>query len=547
MWTNARSGAREHQNLRVVPLVLLALSALLALPWPVHAQSNSLPVFPSATTVRSIPETLPAPSPVGAPVVAAGSDNGTLTYSLSGADAALFDVVRASGQLETREPLDYEAQSNYTVIVRATDLRGLFDTISVNIDVSNVDEAGEVILEGATLGGDSVIDALLVDPDGDLSAVSWQWASSPDKTAWTDIEGAVLASYAPKPGDLRQFLRVRATYVDGHGPGKTAATVVDPHILPSTANYPPEFPFSESGVRSVSANAFAGEQVGGPVLASDLDGDVLTYLLSGDVSDFFEIGPHSGQIETIGPLNNQLEGRYFGVVHVFDGKGGNSSIAVGIDVGNVRPAAVLDSTPAAGPEVGTIPVPAPSSVADQVSSLGPATSSTALQAVEPQEPLTARDTPSQQFSEVEARPAMTEVAAGIPTSEPASDSWWTSKPRSGVEPSAQSGKTAVPPLAAINSPPSSLPAIVAQSINPSPSHGKGTEEAKVSGWLRTFPIWIIGFVLGALLVTGIAFILRTKRNQERKTTLPPPTIGPERRIFPHRTFFSSSNEKKIIP
>ena len=58
----------------------------------------------------------------GNPVTATDPDSGaTLTYSLSGADAASFAIVESSGQLKTKATLDYEAKSSYSVEVRVDD------------------------------------------------------------------------------------------------------------------------------------------------------------------------------------------------------------------------------------------------------------------------------------------------------------------------------------------------------------------------------------------------------------------------------------------
>ncbi len=49
----------------------------------------------------------------GDPVTAADPDNGaTLMYSLSGTDADPFTIVESSGQLKTKEGLNYEGPQN---------------------------------------------------------------------------------------------------------------------------------------------------------------------------------------------------------------------------------------------------------------------------------------------------------------------------------------------------------------------------------------------------------------------------------------------------
>ena len=64
---------------------------------------NEVPVFPSATATRTIPETTTAGVNIGAPVAATDPNSGdTLTYSLGGTDADSFDIISISGQLQTK-------------------------------------------------------------------------------------------------------------------------------------------------------------------------------------------------------------------------------------------------------------------------------------------------------------------------------------------------------------------------------------------------------------------------------------------------------------
>ena len=63
-----------------------------------------------------------------------------LTYTLGGTDAASFDIVRTTGQLQTKAALDYSTKTSYDVTVTATDAAGLSDAITVTINVTAVDE-----------------------------------------------------------------------------------------------------------------------------------------------------------------------------------------------------------------------------------------------------------------------------------------------------------------------------------------------------------------------------------------------------------------------
>ena len=105
---------------------------------------NIAPVFnESGTVTRSIVEGSDADRDIGDPVTATDADNETLTYTLGGTDAASFSIVSTSGQLKTKEPLDYETKISYTVTVTATDTSGASNksaTISVTITVTDRDE-----------------------------------------------------------------------------------------------------------------------------------------------------------------------------------------------------------------------------------------------------------------------------------------------------------------------------------------------------------------------------------------------------------------------
>ena len=81
-----------------------------------NAPTNSTPV---PVPIGSVPENTPPGVNIGNPVSASdddddGEDNNdiefgdTLTYSLSGTDAASFDIDASTGQLITKAPLDFE-------------------------------------------------------------------------------------------------------------------------------------------------------------------------------------------------------------------------------------------------------------------------------------------------------------------------------------------------------------------------------------------------------------------------------------------------------
>ena len=65
-----------------------------------------------AEATRTVAENTDAGQAIGDPVVAEDEDSDILTYTLTGTDAGLFDIDPATGQLMTKDDLDYEKEEN---------------------------------------------------------------------------------------------------------------------------------------------------------------------------------------------------------------------------------------------------------------------------------------------------------------------------------------------------------------------------------------------------------------------------------------------------
>ena len=196
---------------------------------------NNAPTFRAATAARSVAENTPAGRNIDAPVVA--RDEGALTYTLRGADAASFTIGVTTGQLRTRSALDYETKNSYTVTVRAADDEGANGEIIVTITVTNVDEPGKVTLSSANPRVGTALTASLTDSD-DVTAgsVTWRWASSNAmKGAYSNISGATSDSYTPVTGDENMYLRAMVSYTDGEASGKSAQAESANAVLGATA------------------------------------------------------------------------------------------------------------------------------------------------------------------------------------------------------------------------------------------------------------------------------------------------------------------------
>ena len=81
-----------------------------------NKEGNSPPQSNDDTiATRNVDENTPAGENIGSPVSASDQDTTTLTYSLGGPDAGLFNFTTRTGQLRTKAPLNHEDPRCYVV------------------------------------------------------------------------------------------------------------------------------------------------------------------------------------------------------------------------------------------------------------------------------------------------------------------------------------------------------------------------------------------------------------------------------------------------
>ena len=85
-------------------------------------------------------------------------------------------------------------------------------------------------------------------------------------------------------------------------------------------NEPPEFPSTETGVRQVAEGTPLDTEIGVPVAATDAEGDVLTYALSGPDAGSFLIVPETGALMVWTDLDYETQATYSVTVEVHDGR-----------------------------------------------------------------------------------------------------------------------------------------------------------------------------------------------------------------------------------
>ena len=320
--------------------------------------ANTPPTFSSSTATREFEEDLADGTRtgvgVGAPVTADDDDNDTLTYTLEGTDEALFAIVSTSGQIRTRSGINYdrEADSSYSVTVKADDGRGGTDTIAVTINVTDVEElplAPDAPSVAAVAGSSTSLSVTWTAPTNtgrpSIASYDFQYKKSTETDQdWQDGPqnrtgtSTTISSLDPNTG---YDVQVRATNADGDGPWSgtgSGTTNADPTQIGSAQ------------IRSFDEDAGDGTRtgvdVGSPVTASD-HGASHTYTLEGTDSGSFTIGSSTGQISSRSGMNYDFEAQssYSVSVESDDGNGGTESIQVTINLNDVLEKPIKPAAP----------------------------------------------------------------------------------------------------------------------------------------------------------------------------------------------------------
>ncbi len=338
----------EKKNVYAVTVTVSDGSAMDAIGVAINVtdeEENNAPVFIEGSgTERSIAENTPAGRNIGSPVTATDEDEDILTYTLSGADAASFGIVSTTGQLRTRAPLDYEQRNTYSVAVLVSDGKGGTDTIGVAINVTDEEENNDPIFvegnatersipENTPAGRNIGSPVTATDEDEDILTYT---LSGADAASFGIVSTTgQLRTRAPLDYEQRNTYSVAVLVSDGKGGTDTIGVAINVTDIDETATaHAPVFTEGSATERSIPENTPAGRNIGSPVTATDEDGDVLTYTLSGVDAASFGIVSTTGQLRTQAPLDYEQKNVYSVAVIVSDGTL-TDTIGVAINVTDV--------------------------------------------------------------------------------------------------------------------------------------------------------------------------------------------------------------------
>ena len=334
--------------------------------------------FDDGTTVdRRIPSGTPAGTNVGAPVTATDADGrrAGLVYSVhpfSTKDAP-FRVDRNTGQVQTTAEVTAGRRDDlYRVVLQVRDQSGSVNYIWVSIWVTKppppppppvvtppvvdplVNRAPAFVFDGAVMGRSvaentpagaklgSPVQAR--DPDGDVLTYGLTGRDAADFDL--DSDTGQMRAKAHLDYEKARNHKFTITVNDGRGGSDWIHIVI---FVTNVDETPPAFTEGATAGRSVAENTPAGQDIGLPLEARDVDRDPLTYALGGTDAGHFALS--GNQLQTSGALDYESRSSYSVTVTVGDGTGGTDSIEATITVTDVAEAPVFTEGATAGRSV----------------------------------------------------------------------------------------------------------------------------------------------------------------------------------------------------
>ena len=311
---------------------------------------------------RTVREDAGAGRSVGGPFTAKDADTSdTFTYSKGGRDAALFDINSSTGQLQVKEPLNFEAKASHQVTVSVRDSRdadGNADTaddasIAVTVMVEDVDEPPELIgdteISYLENGVDEVIEFTAADPEG--GTVMWEFSGT-DEDDFDFDTGKLEFRFPPdheNPTDRvdpKNEYDVVVTVSDGARSNDVDVTVtVTDDNEPFTLKGDRAFDYDENTTGQVGSFSVDDDPENGPIAWELLGTDSGDFRLDSGVLSFADVPDYES------PADSNRDNLYHVTVTAFDGAN-QKSLSVTVTVADLdEPGTVTLSSPQ--PQVGT--------------------------------------------------------------------------------------------------------------------------------------------------------------------------------------------------
>ncbi len=187
---------------------------------------------------------------------------------------------------------------------------------------------------------DTNIGSPVVATDADGDVVTYNLGGTDVSLFSIDGSTGQLLTSATLDYETKTSYTVTITAADGNG--RITSITVTINITNANDNAP-VFNEGSSTTLSIAENTASGKNIGSAVSATDVDGDTLTYSLSGTDADSFSIDSETGQLQTKGTLDHETKSSYTVIITADDGNGSSTTITVTVNVTNVNEAPAFNS------------------------------------------------------------------------------------------------------------------------------------------------------------------------------------------------------------
>ncbi len=228
----------------------------------------------------------------------------TLSYSLSGADAALFDINSSTGAVSIKAAANFEAKSTYNFDVIASD-GALSATQAVTLSVTNVNEGPSGSADSASTADNTAVTINVLSNDTDIDGDTLSVASVTQGANGTVVNNGGTVTYTPNPSFLNGTDTF--TYVATDAGGLTTGPITVT-VTVNTVNNAPVITAAQSFSVTENVNT-AGLSVGF-VAATDEEGGTPQNwtIVSGNEAGNFVINKFTGEITQSSTANFDAEG-----------------------------------------------------------------------------------------------------------------------------------------------------------------------------------------------------------------------------------------------
>ena len=284
----------------------------------------------------------------------------THTYTLSGDDAASFEIVNGQLKLKAGVSANYETQSTYAVTVTSTDSGGLTKSQDFTVTINDINDAPTLTtaLLDQSNNEDSAFSFTIPsgtfnDEDGDNLTYTATLSDDSALPSWLSFDAATQTfTGTPLNGDVGS-IEVTVTASDG----TLSTTDTFTLTVVNTNDDPTAVSLSASAIDENSDGGVIGD-----LSTTDVDaGDTHTYTLSGTDASSFEIVNGQLKLKAGVSANYETQSTYAVTVTSTDGSGSTfaQSFSVTINDVNEAPTAIAITATAidenaAGAVIGTL-------------------------------------------------------------------------------------------------------------------------------------------------------------------------------------------------